>query len=62
MEPDTTHTTEAVIRCGQIELVQRQDTLLIRYLGKLQTVEMQASQAALEKWALRQLRAEVFAS
>lgn len=54
------------VRVGVIEIVDPRgadggDGLLLRHHGKTQIVEVVVSAAALERWALRQLREQVFA-
>jgi hypothetical protein len=50
----------SVIRSGAVELSQDGAKLVIRHYGKHQTVEVEIDAAALERWALRQLREGVF--
>lgn len=53
----------AIIRAGRIELSQQEDgDVLVLYRGKLsQEVAMHIPASKLERWALRQLREDIFA-
>ena len=51
-----------MVRCNQIVIMQRPDgTIILRHLGKLQETDLVVSADSVERWALRQMRKEVFA-
>lgn len=50
------------IHAGKVELSQAKDgAILLRFKGKAGVVEVQATAAQLERWAMRQMREGVFA-